>query len=172
MAGGHGGRDRSPCPERSAPARTPGSSYALTPSALALAAGLASLVMGLAPALLGQRALRTAIGLLLVVQGIVLARTGLAGPPGALEQLGIDGLVLALGISAALIAVIERRSAADASDRTPSDPTPSDRTADPRTWHGRAAVVRSPAGATLPDGRAMSVLLLAVLTIPGGLAAF
>jgi hypothetical protein len=87
---------------------------ALTPSALALAAGLASLVVGLAPALLGQRALRTAIGLLLVVQGIVLARTGLAGPPGALEQLGIDGVVLALGISAALIAVIERRSAGDA----------------------------------------------------------
>ena len=87
---------------------------ALTPAALALGAGLASLVVGLAPALLGQRALRTAIGLLLVIQGIVLARTGLAGPPGALEQLGIDGLVLALGISAALIAVIERRPAGDA----------------------------------------------------------
>jgi hypothetical protein len=86
----------------------------LTPSALALAAGLASLVVGLAPAVLGRRGFRTGIGLLLVVQGIVLARTGLAGPPGELEQLGIDGLVLTLGASAALIAVIERRTASDA----------------------------------------------------------
>jgi hypothetical protein len=86
----------------------------LTPSALTLAAGLASLVVGLAPALLGRRALRAAIGLLLVVQGVVLARTGIAGPPGQLEQLGIDSLVLTLGASAALIAVIERRATPDA----------------------------------------------------------
>jgi hypothetical protein len=87
---------------------------ALTPAALALGAGLASLVVGLAPALVDRHALRTAIGLLLVVQGVVLARTGIAGPPGELEQLGIDGLVLTVGASAALIAFIERRSAADA----------------------------------------------------------
>jgi hypothetical protein len=89
---------------------------ALTPSALALAAGLASLVVGLGPALLGRRALRTAIGLLLVIQGVVLARTGIAGPPGQLEQLGIDGLVLTLGASAALITVIERRAIPDAGE--------------------------------------------------------
>jgi hypothetical protein len=93
---------------------------ALTPPALALGAGLASLVVGLAPALVGRHALRTAIGLLLVVQGVVLARTGIAGPPGELEQLGIDGLVLTVGAAAALIAFIERRAAPDA---TP-DPTP------------------------------------------------
>ena len=87
---------------------------ALTPPALALGAGLASLVVGLAPALVGRHALRTAIGLLLVVQGVVLARTGIAGPPGELEQLGIDALVLAVGASAALIAFIERRPAPDA----------------------------------------------------------
>jgi hypothetical protein len=86
---------------------------ALTPPALALGAGLASLVVGLAPALVGRGALRTAIGLLLVVQGVVLARTGLAGPPGELEQLGIDGLVLTVGATAALIAFIERRSPPD-----------------------------------------------------------
>ena len=87
---------------------------ALTPPALALGAGLASLVVGLAPALVGRHALRTAIGLLLVVQGVVLARTGIAGPPGELEQLGIDALVLTVGASAALIVFIERRSDADA----------------------------------------------------------
>ncbi|MEW5991172.1 MAG: hypothetical protein AB1736_07465 [Chloroflexota bacterium] len=84
--------------------------HALTPAALALAAGLASLVVGLAPACFGGPALRTAIGFLLVAQGLVLARTGLAGPPGALEQLGIDGLVVTLGAAAALLALIERRS--------------------------------------------------------------
>ena len=95
---------------------------ALTPPALALGAGLASLVVGLAPALVGRHALRTAIGLLLVVQGVVLARTGIAGPPGELEQLGIDGLLLAVGTSAALIAFIERRSAADAAPDAADDP--------------------------------------------------
>lgn len=101
----------------------------LTPSALALAAGLASLVVGLAPALVGRQALRTGIGLLLVTQGIVLARTGVAGPPGDLEQLGIDGLVLALGTSAALIAFIARRSAPDAGG--PDDDRPADGRPDP-----------------------------------------
>ncbi|TAJ98851.1 MAG: hypothetical protein EPO36_14100 [Chloroflexota bacterium] len=96
------------------PAEAPDPLDALTPAALALGAGLASLVVGLAPAFFGRGALRTAVGLLLVVQGLVLARTGLAGPPGALEQLGIDGLLLTLGTSAALIAIIERRSAGDA----------------------------------------------------------
>jgi hypothetical protein len=85
----------------------------LTPSAVALAAGLAALVVGLGPAFFGRSALQTGVGLLLVVQGLVLARTGLAGPPGALEQLGIDGLVLTLGASAALVAIIERRSGSD-----------------------------------------------------------
>ena len=86
----------------------------LTPSAVALGAGLASLVLGLAPAFLGRRPLQTAIGLLLVVQGVVLARTGMAGPPGELEQLGIDGLLLAIGAACALIVVVERRDTPDA----------------------------------------------------------
>jgi hypothetical protein len=85
----------------------------LTPSALALGAGLASLVVGLAPAFLGRHALRAGIGLLLVVQGIVLARTGLAGPPGELEQLGIDALVLAVGAACGLLVMLEGRVASD-----------------------------------------------------------
>jgi hypothetical protein len=84
---------------------------ALTPAALALGAGLASLVVGLAPAFFGRHALRAGIGLLLVVQGIVLARTGLAGPPGELEQLGIDALVLTVGGACGLLAMLERRVA-------------------------------------------------------------
>jgi hypothetical protein len=85
----------------------------LTPAALALAAGLASFVVGLGPAFLGQHALRATIGLLLVVQGVVLARTGLAGPPGELEQLGINGLMLAVGVGGALLAILERRALAE-----------------------------------------------------------
>lgn len=86
----------------------------LTPSALALAAGLASVVIGMAPAFLGRHALRTTLGLLLAVQGVVLARTGIAGPPGELEQLGIAGLLLAVGAAGALLIVAEARGRRDA----------------------------------------------------------
>lgn len=82
---------------------------ALTPSALALAVGLALVATGMAPAFLGRHALRTTIGLLLTVQGVVLARTGIAGPPGELEQLGIAGLLLAVGGAGALLVSAERR---------------------------------------------------------------
>jgi hypothetical protein len=85
----------------------------LTPSALALAAGLGSFVIGLGPAFLSHHALRATVGLLLVVQGVVLTRTGLAGPPGELEQLGIDGLLLAVGVGGALLAILERRGSAE-----------------------------------------------------------
>lgn len=81
----------------------------LTPSALALAAGLALLVIGVGPAFLGRNTLRTTIGLLLAVQAVVLARTGVAGPPGELEQLGIDGFLLAVGAAGALIILVEGR---------------------------------------------------------------
>lgn len=80
----------------------------LTPEAVALAAGLASITVGLAPAFFARGALRAAIGMLLLAQGVVLARTGVAGPPGELEQLGIDGLILAVGTLAAVIAIVER----------------------------------------------------------------
>jgi len=85
----------------------------LTAPALALAAGLGSFVIGLGPAFLSRHPLRATIGLLLVIQGVVLARTGIAGAPGELEQLGIDGLVLAVGAGGALLTMLERRAAAD-----------------------------------------------------------
>ncbi len=85
----------------------------LTPSAVALATGLASVALGLAPALLSRSSLPTTIGLLLMVQGVVLARTGIAGPPGEFEQLGINGLVLAVGAAGALLAIVARRGTVD-----------------------------------------------------------
>jgi hypothetical protein len=102
--------------EPSGPPRAGGTDIAavLTAPALALAAGLASLAVGLAPALLGRKAWRTGIGLLLVVQGVVLARVGVAGPPGELEQLGIDGFVLTLGAAAAMLTIIDRRAGSEA----------------------------------------------------------
>ena len=106
------------------PAQATGILDLLTPSALALAAGLGSFVIGLGPAFLGRHALRASIGLLLVVQGVVLARTGLAGPPGELEQLGINALVLAVGAGGVLLAILERRGSSDPSG---TDPAPSGR---------------------------------------------
>ncbi|MEO7664591.1 MAG: hypothetical protein ABIV26_05640 [Candidatus Limnocylindrales bacterium] len=82
---------------------------ALTPRAVALGAGLAAITIGVAPALLSRFALRTGIGLLVLVEGVVLARTGIGGPPGELEQLGINGLVLAAGAAVAVIEAVERR---------------------------------------------------------------
>jgi hypothetical protein len=84
---------------------------ALTPSGLTLGTGLALVTIGLAPAFLARVSLRTTIGLLLVTQGVVLARTGIAGAPGDLEQLGVDGLLLAVGAAGALIAAADRRAA-------------------------------------------------------------
>ncbi|MBI2777202.1 MAG: hypothetical protein HYX57_08110 [Chloroflexi bacterium] len=86
-----------------------GSFGSLTPDAVALGAGLAAITIGLAPALLSRFALRTGIGLIVLVEGVVLARTGIAGPPGELEQLGINGLVLAAGAAVAVIEAVERR---------------------------------------------------------------
>ncbi len=104
----------------------------LTASALALAAGLASVAVGLAPALLGRKAWRTGIGLLLVVQGVVLARVGVAGPPGELEQLGIDGFVLTLGAAAAMLTIIDRRAGSEAAAaRTAAEDARADRPARP-----------------------------------------
>jgi hypothetical protein len=84
---------------------------ALTPSALTLATGFALVAIGLAPAFLTRISLRATIGLLLVTQGVVLARTGIAGAPGDLEQLGADGVILAVGAVGGLIAAVERRGA-------------------------------------------------------------
>jgi hypothetical protein len=85
--------------------------FAITTSGLVLGTGLALVAIGLAPAFLARVPLRATIGLLLLAQGIVLARTGIAGAPGDLEQLGVNGLVLAIGAAGALIAAVGHRGA-------------------------------------------------------------
>lgn len=59
------------------------------------AAALASLVVGLAPAMFDRSAIRGAIGLLLVVHGAIGLRIALAGAPSDLEQLAFAALVIA-----------------------------------------------------------------------------
>jgi hypothetical protein len=71
----------------------------LSPAAVATAAGLASIVIAVVPAFAGRDALRTAIGSLVLVQGILLFRVGIAGPPGDLEQLGGVGLLIAIAVA-------------------------------------------------------------------------
>jgi hypothetical protein len=59
------------------------------------AAALASLVLGLAPAMFDRSAVRGAIGLLLIVHGAIGLRIALAGAPTDLEQLVFTALVIA-----------------------------------------------------------------------------
>jgi hypothetical protein len=84
----------------------------LTPAAVTAAAGLASMVVGVVPALAGREALRTAIGSLVLVQGVLLFRVGVAGAPGDLEQLGGVILLLAIGVAGAWLIGAEGRQIA------------------------------------------------------------
>jgi hypothetical protein len=59
------------------------------------AAALASLMLGLAPAMFDRSAIRGAIGLLLIVHGAIGLRIALAGEPTDLEQLVVAALVIA-----------------------------------------------------------------------------
>lgn len=96
-----------------------------TPAAVTTAAGLASMVVAIVPALAGRGAFRTAIGSLVLVQGVLLTRLGVAGPPSDLEQLGGVGLLIAIAVAGAWLlaseasrdrAAAERRGTSAASD--------------------------------------------------------
>ncbi len=102
------------------PAERP--AFAITSSGLVLGAGFALIAIGLAPAFLARVPLRATIGLLLVAQGVVLARTGIAGAPDDLEQLGVDGLILAIGFAGTLVAAFGRRGAPAGHAATEHDP--------------------------------------------------
>lgn len=93
---------------------------ALTPTALALATGLAAISIGLAPAFLERGSMRTVIGLLLVLQGVVLARLAIAGPPGELEQLGVAGVILVVGAAGALVTTLVQRTGSHAAATPPA----------------------------------------------------
>jgi hypothetical protein len=71
----------------------------------ALATGFA-LVAVAATGLLDVRdGFRLTIGLLLLTSGVDLIRTGLAGPPAALEDLAVAGLIVGLGAAGAIVVV-------------------------------------------------------------------
>jgi len=76
--------------------------------AVALATGFALVALAVGPIINGRDALRTGIGLLLLIGGAILVRSGLAGHPAALEQLVIACLVAALGGAVATLAASAR----------------------------------------------------------------
>ncbi len=81
----------------------------LTPGALIGAAGLASIVVGLVPALGGRGVVRTAIGLLVLLQGVLLFRTGMSGAPGDLEQLAGVAMLVAVAIAGSVLIALQTR---------------------------------------------------------------
>jgi hypothetical protein len=86
---------------------TSAASSLLTPAswALALAGGIVAIAL---PALLTGVGLRRAAAAVLFVQAAVLARVGLAGQPGALEEVVLGVLLVATATAASLIAAAGR----------------------------------------------------------------
>lgn len=87
-----------------APGATDGPLGFLTPSALATAAGLAAVVVAFVPAFSGHNVLRTTIGAMILLQGLLLVRTGVAGAPEDLEQLAGLALLIAIAGSGVILA--------------------------------------------------------------------
>ena len=82
----------------------------MTPRVLAMAAGAATLALGLRPVFGFGDSARATTGLLVAVAGLVLLRTGLAGSPGEVEQLALVGFIVAVAASGTAIAhAAERR---------------------------------------------------------------
>ena len=94
---------------------------AITATALLLAAGCSLLVLGLAPLVHGPFGIRRAIGLVLVTQGVLLVRVGLAGHATELEEVARAVLLVTAAASGAAMthaAALSRaaRRAADDED--------------------------------------------------------
>jgi len=75
----------------------------LTPSALGTAVGLASVVVAIVPALVDRHELRSVIGGLILLNGVLLLRGGVAGTPGDLEQLAGVALLVALAVAGSVL---------------------------------------------------------------------
>lgn len=75
----------------------------LSPGALASGAGLAGIVLAIVPALSSRDGLRTAIGLVVLVQSILLFRAGVAGAPSDLEQLAGVALIVSAAITGSML---------------------------------------------------------------------
>jgi hypothetical protein len=76
----------------------------LTTIAFTIAAGIALLVLGAAPMVHGRPGIRRAIGLVLVAQGVLLLRLGVAGPAVDLEEIARAGLLVACAAAGAALA--------------------------------------------------------------------
>jgi len=94
----------------------------LTPAALATSVGLASIVVGLVPAFAARDALRTAIGALILIQGLFLVRIGVAGAPSDLEQLAGVALLVAAAVGGGVLVGAEARRGAGHDDGSESVP--------------------------------------------------
>ena len=75
----------------------------LNAGALATGTGLAVTVLAMVPALGSRGGLRTAVGLLVLVQGVLLFRAGVAGAPSDLEQLAGVALIVAAAITGSML---------------------------------------------------------------------
>ncbi|MEO8469231.1 MAG: hypothetical protein ABI573_06140 [Chloroflexota bacterium] len=70
---------------------------------LATGAGLAVIVLAIVPALGAREGLRTAVGLVVLIQGILLFRSGVAGAPSDLEQLAGVALIVAAAVTGSML---------------------------------------------------------------------
>ncbi|TAL10345.1 MAG: hypothetical protein EPO00_04630 [Chloroflexota bacterium] len=75
----------------------------LSAGSLATGAGLGAIVLAIVPALGSRDGLRTAIGLLVLIEGILLLRVGVAGAPSDLEQLAGVAVVIAAAITGSML---------------------------------------------------------------------
>ena len=70
---------------------------------LATGTGLAAIVLAVVPALGSREGLRTAVGLLVLAQGILLFRSGVAGAPSDLEQLAGVAFIVASAVTGSML---------------------------------------------------------------------
>lgn len=96
----------------------------LTPDAVIAAAGLAAIVVALVTALSARDGARTAVGTLVLLQGLLLFRAGVAGSPGDLEQLAGVALLIAVAIAGSVLSGLDAPTATDDRSRRGSHQPP------------------------------------------------
>jgi hypothetical protein len=80
-----------------------GAMAGVAPAAIPTAAGAALLTLATTPVIVPRVPVRLGLGLILLVQGVTLLRTGLAGTPSALEELAISAAILAIAAGVAAL---------------------------------------------------------------------
>ncbi|MES2210881.1 MAG: hypothetical protein V4515_11955 [Chloroflexota bacterium] len=88
----------------------------------AAGAGLAAIVIAIVPAVRARDGFRTAVGLLVLIMGIMLLRTGVAGAPGDLEQLTGVALAVAAAITGSILIALEAGHDDDPDDQAQLTP--------------------------------------------------